>query len=435
MSILLLSAFVVLFGCTGSAKFPPLGKRVASPVDVAVSDSGEHFYVLNSDYDRSYDRGSILVLDGEGKKLRAVSVPRMGRNIAAADARLLLTFDRSTATDSPSVHLYSLADPSKPVLRKRWEIDCLPLNTVIRRDFDYFFISCVRGELFIGNSRDLSLKLVRNYRYPRRALHLDPQRGLLFAFPTMIGRKRSSDVTLEDRFTYVDDGMEQESPDKIPDAWANSPQLRRRARAFQYAIYDIFAARTASPTAFPSREDDLDDELHWIYYPRWSETSASSSKTYRTNFYDAHADPSDPDSFYLSQRGALDSTSNNIVRATLNATKRLEFQVIHSAEADDALTFPGDIEVLSIDTKKTLLVNSFRDFVNWPRQQVFFSITARMLTQANWQKSCSSTVRADSYFRFAANAKGTVVVASFYGDRINVLRLHPENDFVCTADD
>ncbi len=426
LKVLLLSVLTSLTTCAREENYPPLGKRIASPVDVAVSDDGSYFYVLNADYDRTFNRGSILVLDAEGKKLHALPIPRMARNLSVADDRLLVTFDRSVTRDDAAVQLYDLHEASKPRLRKKWTIDCMPLNSVMRKDFAYFFISCARGELFIGNSHDLSLEHVRTYQHPRRALHLDPSRGLLYAFVSAINRLRYHDETLEDSLSHNEQGQEIDGADGVPDAWQEGLPI------FQYAIYDIFAARDAQPQAFPLREDDLRDELHWLFYPRWQESKETSSKkTYRTNFYDTHPDPDDENSFYLSQRGAVDSTSNNIVKATIDEHAKLRFKVVHSADGDGELRFPGDIEVLRINATKTLLVNSFRGFVNWPRAQVFFSIAARTFTQPIWQKSCTSQLRDASYYRFAANRRGTVVVGSFYGNRVHIFQLQPEKDFVC----
>ena len=430
-TLLLATCLFVVF-CAREENFPALGQRIASPVDVAVSDDGKHFYVLNSDYDRTYDRGSLLVLDAEGNKLRAISIPRMARHLVVAGTQLLVTFDRSTAGDAAAVQLYSLAEPSKPSLQKSWTIACLPLNASMRKDFAYFFISCAQGELFIGNSSNLLLKHVRTYQQPRRALHLDPQRGLLYAFVTAVNRQRFSDETLEDIFTINEQGDEIEGADNVPDAWAQTGNFAERASVFQYAIYDIFAARDAKPEPFPLLETDLSGELHWLHFPRWRESEAGDSKTYRTNFYDTHPDPDDQDSFYLSQRGAIDSASNNIVRATIDEQHQLKFNVIHSADDEDDLRFPSDIEVRRINSTKTLLVNSFRGFVNWPRTQVFFGITARALTQTRWQKSCTSQQLNASYYRFAANEQGTVVVSSFYGNRVHIFQLQPEKDFICT---
>ena len=421
---------VLVTSCASEEKFPSLGQRLASPVDVAVSAAGDYFYVLNADYDRTYNRGSILVLDAEGNKLSAVSVPRMARNLSVAGDKLLVTFDRNTTADAATVQLYSLVEPSNPSLLKSWQIDCMPLGAVMRSGFSYFFVSCARGELFLGNHNNLSLKHVRTYRHPRRALHLDPQRGLLFAFTAAVNRQRVNATTLTDRFTYTEAGEEIAKPDGIPDAWAKIKDTQLLYHAFQYAVYDIFAARDVQPQ-FPHREDDLDAEMHWVHYPRWQETRESDSKTYHTNFYDAHPDPDDKDSFYLSQRGALDAAVNNIVRATIDDNHQLQFRVVHSADADDELNFPGDIEIKKINDSKMLLVNSFRDFVNWPHEQVFFGITARALTHPNWQQSCHSQLRDESYYRFAVNQHGTVMVSSFYGNRVYVFQLQPGKNFIC----
>lgn len=425
---------IALSACTSKERFAELGEKIASPTAVAVSATGNHFYVANADYDRTYNRGSITVLDGEGRKLRAVSTPRMARSLTAAGDALLATFDRSSSTDTPAVHLYTLASPAAPVLRKAWNISCSPLNAVMRDNFEFFFVGCRQGELFVGSKKNLSLKQVRDYGHARRAMHLDFKRGLLLSFVTDINRQEYKDVILEDRIT-IKDGEEIEKQNDIPDDWESSQKKMHRGRIFQFTVYDIFAAqKQLNPFPYAKKNN----EFRWLYYS----DPAKKRKTWRTNFWDTHPDPDDPDKFYLSQRGTPSSSSNSVIQVTITANpatkedgtflrtgEAFKFEKVYTSSDHQDLKFPGDIAVATIAGKKTLLVNNFRDFVNWSRDQVFFAITAKTLLEPEWQKSFSSDQTDESYYQFAVNSQGTVVVSSFYGNKVFVFNLQPETEF------
>ena len=68
----LATLIVALPGCKRDEKFPDLGQNFAYPADVATSDDGQQFYVVNSDFDRTYNKGSILVMDTSGNRIVAV---------------------------------------------------------------------------------------------------------------------------------------------------------------------------------------------------------------------------------------------------------------------------------------------------------------------------------------------------------------------------
>ena len=78
---ILLSAVAVHSSCAKKEAFPEIGTKFASPIDAAVSSDGNYFYVLNSDFDREYDTGSLVVLDSDGEKLSALKIPRLARTL------------------------------------------------------------------------------------------------------------------------------------------------------------------------------------------------------------------------------------------------------------------------------------------------------------------------------------------------------------------
>ncbi len=83
------------------------------PVDVANSDDGKYFYVLNSDFDRSYNQGSILTIDESGEKLGAVKTRRMGRAMALSGTDLLIMYDRPEPEGKYAIELYDLKSNPK----------------------------------------------------------------------------------------------------------------------------------------------------------------------------------------------------------------------------------------------------------------------------------------------------------------------------------
>ena len=93
-SFLISSALLSQASCKRDEVFPDLNDQVASPVDVAVSDSGKHFYIINADFDRTYNKGSIMVIDEDGKKIKTVEIPRMARIVSVAGNAMVVTFDR-----------------------------------------------------------------------------------------------------------------------------------------------------------------------------------------------------------------------------------------------------------------------------------------------------------------------------------------------------
>ena len=422
---------LLLATCSVAEKFPPRGDQIPGPTAVAVADDGKHFYVVSSDFDRTYNGGVLVVLDDNAKRLNTVEVPRLARSMSVGGDSLLLTFGRDSDKDSSSVELYSLTEPQAPSLRHSWKIGCQPLNSTIVKDYRYFVVTCNNGDLYVGDRQELTLQRVRSYGQARRAIYLDVERQLLLTFVSEIDNQKYRDLTMTDRLTYRD-GEEIVGANEIPDDWEERRVRQQKKRLYQYTVYDLKAAAEAG---FPFQEQE--QEFRWLYYS-FAETDGDK-KVYRTNFWDTYPDPDSGDSFYLSQRD-IDRSSNNILRVTITGELRvsdgktpktsdvLQIETVHTAESDDE--FPGDIAVERVNGRKVLLVNNFRDFINWQRHEVFFGITAFTLNEPHWQKSFTSSRADQSYYQFALNKQGLVVVSAFYGHKVFALRLTPDDDFV-----
>ncbi|NBQ54632.1 MAG: hypothetical protein EBU49_13780, partial [Proteobacteria bacterium] len=140
--LLLTLGTLVPSSCKRAETFPTLGDQVASPVDVAVAPGEGYFYALNADFDRTFNAGSILVIDTEGNKKSAISVPRLGRNIAIAGNDMLVTFDADGTSRGAEAILFDVSTPEAPREITRLDLGCSPLNTVMRQGYKHFAIAC-----------------------------------------------------------------------------------------------------------------------------------------------------------------------------------------------------------------------------------------------------------------------------------------------------
>lgn len=507
--LLFVAAFASLAagGCKTKEKFPSLGTGMASPIDVAASEDGNYFYVLNADFDRTYDTGSLLVLDKEGNKIRAVEVPRMGRSLTVAGNDLIATIDFPNEKDDAHVMLFDISDASNPVLRRDFEIGCTPFNAVAAKDYEYFFVTCMSGALYAGRfgqpRENSTLEEVRYYGTTRRALYLDPKRNLLLGFTTDVSKQLTADKVLADgnsydaKFDPIMNG-DQGVPNEVPDSMESNKRVsgnKTQRQLFQFFVYDIAAEKENAPLctvvpdeedcAFPYRANSdpiVEQELRWIYFeltnfdgtPDPSDGYADPNmKYYRTNFYDAKADPSDPDVFYLSHRGNPSKSpfANQIVRVTITGDLRvpppeslpepttpgrpgestptveipvppqtgnvMTFDRVYGFKGAQATkyVFPGDFEVQEIAGQKTLIVNNFRDLINWVRDDTYFSLGAQVIDDPSWFAERSAEdgdlSAADvegpltSYYQVALTPEGKALSCSFYGNAVMLLDVKP----------
>ncbi len=185
--------------CASEEKFPDLGSKFSGPIDIAVSPGEEYFYALNSDFDRTYNAASLVVLDTEGEKVNTIELPRMGRSLTVVDNELFITFNAADTDSNNTVKLFDLTNPSQPREVTSWNTEsCDPINVEARSGYDYFAVACQGGQLMMGQlltpRSSSTLTQVRSYSgsSPKRALYIDPVRELLFAFSTDLNRSSFS---------------------------------------------------------------------------------------------------------------------------------------------------------------------------------------------------------------------------------------------------
>lgn len=459
----------VLNACKREEKFPELGKNFANPADVAVSDDGEYFYVLNSDFDRTYNKGSILVLTKDGERVGSVDTNRLGRTVNVAGNDMLITYDSADDGVDPEVRLFDVSEPKQPVLKKIFTIPCVPINSVIKKNYKYFAVSCIEGKLLVGelttNREDSTLNLVREYSTTRRALYLDTSRNLLFGFVTDMAKQNLFERVLKDVRTTTDT-EDKDGADEVPDEWQTTKRNRSnfaRSEIYQFFVYDLEAQAAKNfPSGTPNDPEVL-KELRWFYFclSNFDGTPdpdgvcdgtpdpGLSAKLYRTNFWDAKPDPIDPSVFYLSHRGVGATLfANDVLKVTLTGDPKisadgvvpktasfLQVERVYGfpgeveASKDIAdLHYPGDIEIANINNRNMLIVNHFRDLVYWKKGEYRFGITAKVLGENFWFSEQLTEDPSTSYYQVAVSPQGKGISCSFYGNTVMLLDIAPGTD-------
>ncbi|MEY4632343.1 MAG: hypothetical protein RIQ81_2463 [Pseudomonadota bacterium] len=466
-----MAALTATSGCQRDERFPALGDRIASPVAIVTGPDEQHFYVLNADFDRTYNAGSIVVIDADGNKKAVVPVPRLGRTLSVSGTSLLVTFDSDGTSSGPQAILFDLSDAANPVEVKRIDMPCNPLNVVMRDGYKYFAVACEAngdtGSLAIGilDGANTVINLVRSYGTARRAMHIDVTNELLFAFPTDFGLQTWMDLDMDDAVSYGTDGSQTAQPNEIPDEYEKTRRARSNTgqrRIFQFVVYDLKAEAQASPEAFPFRpvsDKQVESEFRWIYFnpqgfgglPDSDAGLTSTTATrryYRTNFFSAAHDPEDGAAFYLSHRGHVDAATgigsphaNDVLRVSLTGDPRpaadgtvpktstyLGFERVYGRGNEDhaqGLHYPGDIAVRRVAGQKMLFVNHFRDLVNWTRSQVYFAVAAKTLGNDYWHSEKGSADPYESYYQMAVTKTGRMAACSFYGSKVILFDVLP----------
>lgn len=471
LSILKLPFLIIILAalpaCKRNELFETLGDKFATPTDVATDSTGDYFFVLNSDDNRDYDIGSILVLTKDGDKVGVVSTPRLGRTLSVADNDMLATFSYSGEGTESRLNLYDVTDPKAVKLNRSWALgDCNPINAVLRSGYKYFAVSCANGSIFIGelatNRADSTIHRVRRYPQARRALYLDPSRNLLLAFTTELKARALYDSVMEDRTSYEesDTNTEVKTPNEIPDVWEASRSDRRnklRRGIYQYVVYDIAAEAAKN---FPQVDDyttsAIQTELRWMYFnlsnfdgaPDVSESSltAVQSRYYRTNFWAARANPLDANSFYLSHRGTSETSSsgsphaNSIIRVSIKGDLRppasgtaprtenvLSFERVYGFKGEldaNGRHFPGTFDVKEIQGSPLLVVNHFRDIKNFPSSR-YSSIAAKVIGENGWFSEITEGSSGHSYYQLAVTPAGRAIAISYYQNLAILLDVAP----------
>lgn len=443
--------------CQREERFADLGRKVASPVAIAVTDDGSYFYVLNADFERKYNAGSILIFDEAGAKKGVVDVPRMGRSMTLAGNDLIVTTDAPRPGEKGRVLLYDVTSPTAPKLKMDWRVDCGPMNAVARKDYAYFFVGCVGGGLLAGEFKadrsESTLKMVRRFGTTRRAMFLDPTRQLLLAFPTDMDVQTKADQEGVDMYSYADSGTRVAGGNEVPDAWEKTARLRRYNgywQTYQFVAYDV---ATESAAGFPFRalgSDAVQRELRWIYYTlsNFDGTPDSEAgygepdrKAYHTNFWTAEPDPFDANSFYMSHRGPphLSPHANNVVKVSIigdvisagedavpATADILQFERVYGFKGEvDRKSYPGDIKIVPINGQPLLIVNHFRDLLWRSRADVRFGLATKVIGDNFWYAEKTVSDPKKSYYQLAVNSRGKGFTLSVYGNAVIPLDVQP----------
>lgn len=468
-----------LFGaCKTEEKLPKLGEQIAGPVDVATSPSGSYFYALNSDYERRYNEGSIMVIDPETEtptKVTTIPIPRLGRSLDVAQNLLLVTFDAEGDETFRRIDLWDLQNETNPTLVTSWSIECSPVNGVIAPSQPYFTVSCLNGDLFMGrldkgNLAASTLDRVRSYGYAHRALYFyeGGANTYLLGFPSDLDIPNIDDYPALDKAGYdlASDSMK-EGANEVPDVLEDTPQARRRpgnGYPYQMFIYNVTSEEAASPadpnigtarfryleTGTFAKPNQVNKEMRFIHYtlrdtdgtPASGEGTVDiDTRIYRTNFWMAKRAPNDAaEVFYLSQRGnSYGSTSNNVLRMEINpaalTATTLKFSDMFKVQRvygftndrDSVARYPGAFAVTEIDGQPMLLVNHFRDLINF-RDAPFYSITRKFLNppySLEQASSYDSTAFDASFYQLAVSKTGKLLTCSFYGRSLYLFDVRP----------
>ncbi len=474
-----LLGLTLFWACKTDEKLPRLGEAIAGPVDVATSPSGRYFYVLNSDYERKFNEGSIMVIDPDQatpEKVSTQPVQRMGRSLNVAQNLLLVTYDAVELKQTRHVELWDLKNEANPTLAKSWDIVCSPVNGIIAPSKAYFAVSCATGELYMGRLNasslaDSTLDLVRNYGYAHRALHFyEGGAGTwLLGFPTDLDSPDADDFPATDVKTYdLASDTVKDGADEVPDSLQDTLSARRRPATgypYQMILYNVTSEETASK-ADPNiggqnfryvemgtflKPNVVNSEMRFVYYtlrdldgtPSAGEGTVDlSNRAYRTNFWMARPSlDGTPEVFYLSQRGnSYGSPSNNVLKVEINATAiaasssskfsdmfKVERVYGFGNDRDSTGRYPGAFALAEIDGEPMLLINHFRDLINF-RDAPFYGISRKFLNPPFSLEQASSfdSVSFDSsFYQLAVSKSGKLLTCSFYGRSLFLFDVRP----------
>jgi hypothetical protein len=328
-------------------------------------------------------------------------------------------------------------------------------------NYKYFAISCLRGVLYIGDLEKKTITKVRDDIYTRRAMHLDTKRGLLFSFVTDTGSlSPNADILTKDIGQWNATFERETTPNEVPDLFEDSREHIRNNRInrnrYQFTVYDINAAEAEG---FPFKNYDetaIESEYRWLYFNLANfdgtpDTEAGYSdldtKYYRTNFWQASPDKTNPDAFYISHRGlgtpASSPDANSVIKVTLTGDPRvsadgkvpktseyLSFERIYgfngSQNGPDQLNYTGDFEVLRSHGEEIVIVNNFRDLSNFHQLGgPNFTISASALDPAVWFSEATSRSGYDGFYQVAVGKGDRVATCSFYSNSVVLFDIRP----------
>lgn len=464
---------LISLSCSEKRELPPIDLNIARPIDVVASQERGYFYVLNSDLNHVYGSGSLLIIDQAGVAKKSYRVSRLGRSLSLKGNDLLVSYDSSSDPGSKSrFELYQLEDDvdGEPSLKlvKSWSFDdCSPINAVLSEG--YLAATCFNGKLLAGSlatpRKKSTFKEVRKYpSYHRRAIHIDQDLGLLYAFVTNMGRNAAADTSLLDSKSWNASTQEHEDnqANDVPDAYEDDISSRRRlseqGSRYQFVVYDL---QTEAEKKFPFKDyselvNEEFAEMRWMYFGFADEVVTSdadkdkkaSFKDYRTNFWTAKAS-TQAHKFYLSHRGrgaGENDHVNGLIEVGLKEGVTREDILDKTKLTNEVFQFTRAFEITDSNLKKnkyigdfalvnnsqqqeTFLVNSFRDAIYFDSEtEGHYSI----LTKVNQSDSEVSEVKSsspeNSYYQLATLSSESdqsvlVMTCSFFGDAMVIFKM------------
>lgn len=454
ITLLIVSSFWAT-SCRESETFETLGDRVAGPTAITQNDS--NFFVLNADIDRTYNQGSIMILDSDAQKISTIVAPRMGVFLVERENTLIAGFGPTDQFKTkPQLRFYDVSNVEDPKEALKIELDCMPINAYAPPAYAYFAVSCVGGAIYIGEwGTTLAATTLKKVRKPdaitRRALYIDTASNILYAFSTDWGEQRFADRVLTDLNSYDEDFTEVATPNEVPDGYEDSQetvsQLQKSSvdNQYKFMVYDIAKEAAAN---FPEREIDSPEsisEMRWLYFNanRSDLTFDDGQRYYRSNFWMIIPHETDMNSFYISQRGDEVSSkdANAVYKFTLTANPLPVSNVAPTTESFLSVTavygheesplstkrFTGNFALASANSQNYFVVNDFKDpgirsttdYFDDPSYSVGFTST-----DGSWSELLSSTNRKRSYFALGVIG-GRALVASYYTDELILLEVSP----------
>ncbi len=452
--VAILSALAMI-GCSSKISQKAIGTAISSPIAVVAHGGGNYFYVLNGNFSHEYRDGSILILDTEGNKIKALSTPRVGQFLKTTESGnyLLAGFSADPETGvntKANLQIFDTANPTEPSLVKTFELDCTPNNAVERSN--YIAVSCLSGSIYAGklNGANSTLSKVRGSDgFTRRAMHIDTARNLLYAFVSDIGESSLNDTKQADIYSYGKDYVAIDGANEVPDDFERSRTLSEQRNnlknTYKFLVYDLAAGEAAGFPEKSSKDLEASKEMRYVYFDvlRAGNTGRTSDqKYYRTNFWSAQADPTDPNVFYLSHRGNTDAVvtpdAAGIVKVTVSGDPRSQngiapktsdnftFEGFYGYHAGkDLRAYPGEFRYLSINSGAPLLIfNDYRDSVVF--KENYFRIGAVTTFGSSSAEPAADhkiekTDTRNAFLGFAVTPAGKGITLSFFADTLIML--------------
>lgn len=457
--LLILCFLGLMSGCATEIDYPNLGNKVAGPRAVALSQTGNHFYAINSDSEFIYNEGSMLVLDAEGNKVKVVSIPRLASTVEVAGDRLMVTTQTTVGPESApaKVGLFDVSDETDPKELDMVNIDCSPVAITFSSDYQYFPLSCENGDLYIGtfaaDRNSFTLKRVRSYHYSRHAVYLNGANGMVYMFPTNGPTFRGADnQILTDKVSYDENDKLINTPNQFPDRFESTAGLRRDPQSGSVLLgvaYSIANESAEFQYKDLIEDPEVESELFPVYFDlddkdgnkdAYTALANEDQNVYRTNFVRARPDPAgDKNTFYLAQAANIITSqipyNNNILKVSISPASSegsiaagssfLSFERVYGFK-DDLPSQPTifDFQITDVGGKQVALVNHFRVPVN-NVSDASFTLSHKGLGDAAAAQNLSSRTASSSYISGAVNQNGVGLTGSFYNNSLLLFELSP----------